>query len=134
MTLHPCGSCPYRKDVPSGVWAESEYNKLPEYDHELIFLQPQGAFFCHQQTGSLCAGWVGCHDMENSLAMRMSLMADLITEAQYLEALRYECPIPLWESGDAARTHGLKDLHEPGEQARKVVQKLERKLKGLTYE
>ena len=29
---NPCGSCPYRKDVPSGVWAVSEYLKLVEYD------------------------------------------------------------------------------------------------------
>ena len=24
----PCSSCPYRKDVPSGVWAHHEYEKL----------------------------------------------------------------------------------------------------------
>lgn len=24
----PCASCPYRKDVPSGVWEASEYEKL----------------------------------------------------------------------------------------------------------
>jgi hypothetical protein len=28
----PCESCPYRKDVPSGVWSEGEYRKLPQYD------------------------------------------------------------------------------------------------------
>jgi hypothetical protein len=50
---NPCGSCPYRKDVPSGVWETLEYEKLPPYDGE-TFEQPFEAFFCHQQNGRLC--------------------------------------------------------------------------------
>jgi hypothetical protein len=33
-TKYPCPSCPYRKDVPSGVWAPEEYDKLPAYDND----------------------------------------------------------------------------------------------------
>ncbi|MFD7961193.1 DUF6283 family protein [Streptomyces zaomyceticus] len=28
----PCASCPYRRDVPSGVWSRGDYVKLPLYD------------------------------------------------------------------------------------------------------
>jgi hypothetical protein len=134
MTLHPCGSCPYRKDVPSGVWAKSEYDKLPEYDNEMIYLQPTAAFFCHQQTGSLCAGWVGCHDMDNSLGLRFALVNEVLSKGQYLEALEYECPIPLWESGKAARDHGVAEVLNPGNDALRVVKKLHRKVDGLKFE
>jgi hypothetical protein len=127
MSLRPCGSCPYRKDVPSGVWADEEYRKLPPYDGEGIE-QPLAAFFCHQQTGCLCAGWVGCHDMDNSLGLRMALAAGAISEAEYVEALDYECPIPLWESGQAAHDHGVAEIETPSVQAVRVIGKLTRKL------
>lgn len=33
MTLKPpkvpCGTCPYRRDVPAGIWHGEEYAKLP---------------------------------------------------------------------------------------------------------
>jgi hypothetical protein len=66
---HPCGSCPYR-DVPSGIWAPEEYGKLPEYDRPTAE-QPTQVFCCHQQPGRLCAGWCGCHDMAETLAVRL---------------------------------------------------------------
>ena len=44
----PCGSCPYRQDVPSGVWAASEYEKLPAYDAPETFMQPPGLFIREQ--------------------------------------------------------------------------------------
>lgn len=28
----PCSACPYRVDVPAGVWAREEYDKLDPYD------------------------------------------------------------------------------------------------------
>lgn len=28
----PCASCPYRRDVPEGVWHPEEYSKLRAYD------------------------------------------------------------------------------------------------------
>ncbi|WP_336794377.1 DUF6283 family protein [Gordonia malaquae] len=46
----PCESCPYRRDVPSGVWAESEYEKLRAYDAP-TGEQPVRLFLCHQYDG-----------------------------------------------------------------------------------
>lgn len=127
MSLHPCGSCPYRKDVPSGVWAEHEYDKLPAYDAP-TFAQPHAAFFCHQRTGDLCAGWVGCHDMDDSLGLRLAFVCGAITEDAYREALRYESPVPLWESGQAARDHGVAEVAAPSAEADRVIGRLRRKL------
>ncbi|MGH3734203.1 MAG: DUF6283 family protein [Micromonosporaceae bacterium] len=36
-TPHPCETCPYRKDAPSGVWAAEEYERLRSYDAQPIF-------------------------------------------------------------------------------------------------
>ena len=57
----PCATCPYRTDVPSGVWAPEEYAKLLAYDEETAY-QPLSVFLCHQVDGRVCAGWAGCHD------------------------------------------------------------------------
>ena len=66
----PCGSCPYRKDVPSGIWAKSEYDKLPRYDGETWEQDPK-AFMCHQRDGCLCGGWLACHSPRHLLALRL---------------------------------------------------------------
>mgnify|MGYP000989402522 CR=1 FL=1 len=71
----PCGSCPYRRDVASGIWAASEYAKLTAYDADTPF-QPPNLFLCHQTAAEdhrarLCAGWVGCHGPD-LLALRLA--------------------------------------------------------------
>lgn len=127
MTLHPCGSCPYRKDAPSGLWDEAEYEKLPPYDRETAE-QPLTVFLCHQRTGELCAGWVGCHDMDESLGLRFAVETGTITAAEAEEALDYVCSIELWESGRAARDHGMAQIEEPGEKALRAAEKLRRRV------
>lgn len=122
---NPCGSCPYRKDTPSGVWEDEEYDKLPLYDLE-TFNQPFGAFLCHQQNGRLCAGWVGCHNMEETIALRFR-GGNLLDDNDIEAALDYVSPVPLWESGAAAAEHGKAEIERPGEKARRVIDKLERK-------
>ena len=122
---NPCGSCPYRRDVPSGVWAESEYAKLPAYDNAETFAQPGGLFLCHQQDGRVCAGWAGCHDMDNNLALRFAA-SDM--DPEVLDAiLDYRTDVPLWESGAAAAAHGMAEIETPDARARRVVAKIERK-------
>lgn len=118
---NPCGSCPYRTDVPSGIWHRSEYDKLAEYDRPFIE-QPMGAFHCHQQDGRLCAGWVGCHDMENTLAFRIN--ARSFTKEVIQAVLNYETSVPLFESGAAAREHGLQEYANPGTRANKIMDKM----------
>jgi hypothetical protein len=120
---HPCASCPYRRDVASGVWSEEEYDKLPPYDgptHE----QPGTVFFCHQQNGRLCSGWVGCHDMEESMGLRIALLAGVLTQEDFEAACDYTSPVPLFASGAEAAAHGMAELEDPGTKARRVVDKV----------
>jgi hypothetical protein len=124
----PCPSCPYRKDVPSGLWAVEEYDKLPGYDNKLMIYQPIAAFYCHLSDGRLCSGWVGCHDMYESLGLRLALGHDHISEADYVEALNYESPVELFESGAAAAAHGKRDIPTPSPAARRAVEKLTARL------
>lgn len=119
----PCVSCPYRRDVPSGVWAASEYEKLPLYDGTTTEQAINGAyqlFECHQTDGNLCAGWVGCHDMDESLAMRMHHRQ--VDPAVY----DYESPVSLFSSGAEAAEHGMRDIDNPGPDAREAQSKITR--------
>lgn len=114
----PCGTCPYRRDVPSGVWAAEEYAKLPLYDGE-TWEQSPAPFYCHQNDGHLCAGWVGCHDAYHLLALRLHRVDPATFD--------YESPVPLFASGAEAAAHGLADLDAPSERARQAIGKLERR-------
>lgn len=118
----PCGSCPYRRDVPAGVWEADEYAKLPPYDGETFEQIMKGAtalFFCHQQDGCLCAGWVGCHDMRHNLAVRLNQVAP--------ETFDYQSPVPLFASGAEAAAHGLSGVAEPDARARRAIERLAKK-------
>jgi hypothetical protein len=126
----PCVSCPYRRDVPSGIWAEEEYDKLPGYDGntgEQLDAGALGAFFCHQQNGRLCAGWVGCHDMNESLGLRLASSHGTLSEEDVDAAFDYVSPVPLFSSGAEAAAHGLERLDAPDERARRIIGRLERK-------
>lgn len=119
----PCKSCPYRRDVPSGVWHESEYDKLPTYDGDVPDQLVKGGlarFDCHQKDGCLCAGWVGTHGAHNLLALR--LIADKVDPAVWT----YESPVPLFASGQEATDHGKRDLKMPGSKALQVIDRLQR--------
>lgn len=122
----PCVSCPYRRDVPSGVWVEEEYEKLPRYDGPTAE-QPPSAFFCHQRNGRLCSGWCGTHDMEESLALRFAVIAGTIDQEAYEAAVDYESPVPLWDSGEEAARHGMERVADPDEFARVIIDKTQRK-------
>ena len=117
----PCGSCPYRRDVPSGVWEREEYDKLPLYDGE-TWRQSPNVFMCHQRDGGLCAGWLACHDTLHLLALRMTRNIDP-------SVFGYKTDVPVFASGAEARAHGIKDIQEPGKHAKKVIAGLERKRK-----
>jgi hypothetical protein len=124
----PCSTCPYRRDVPSGIWAADEYDKLPGYDGDVPEQAAAGAFglfFCHQRTGDLCAGWVGCHDMASNLAIRFS-HRDVDMDA----VLGYVSPIPLFASGTEAAEHGKREITEPGPDADRKIQQLLRRTGG----
>jgi hypothetical protein len=121
----PCSTCPYRRDAPSGLWSEAEYDKLPRYDGttgDQAMAGAFGVFYCHQLTGHLCAGWVGCHDMVHNLALRMAVVRG---EAIDLGAVHgYRSPVALFPTGAAAAEHGKRDLAAPGPEAQRKARSL----------
>lgn len=128
----PCKSCPYRKDVPSGVWHKEEYDKLPEYDDcdpapglDRIMARLK-RFDCHQSNGKLCAGWVGCHGAQNLVALRM---IESMGNVVHKDVWDYKSPVPLWESGAAAAAHGKREIRRPKEMTKRMVATLARKLR-----
>lgn len=128
---NPCGSCPYRQDVPSGIWHESEYTKLPNYDLPTQE-QPLGVFGCHQNNGCACSGWVAVHDMKNNLALRVSFgMGHIDNPDAFLD---YSTDVPLFASGQEAADHGMRDILNPDETARKKMRKLLEKGVATTEE
>lgn len=127
----PCGSCPYRQDVPGGVWHPDEYAKLIPYDRPTAE-QPLNLFACHQQDGHLCAGWVGCHDMDESMAVRLAVLSGDLDPEDLEAVLNYESPVPLWSSGMEAAAHGLAEVPNPPSRAKSIMRNLRRK--GLVHD
>jgi hypothetical protein len=100
--------------VPSGVWAASNYDRLRAYDAP-TGQQPPRLFLCHQNErdsaqARICAGWAGCHDAANLLALRVALVLDDITAAAYEATVDYRSPVPLFDSGAQAADHGEQQL------------------------
>ncbi|WP_280443460.1 DUF6283 family protein [Nocardia brasiliensis] len=131
----PCQSCPYRRDVPSGVWDAEEYEKLRAYDLDTVS-QPPGLFQCHQTDADsdarrLCAGWVGCHGSD-LLGLRWGLLRGRISAETFHAAVEYRSPVPLFESGAAAADHGQTDLQCPGDDAVRAIEKITRRRTDLT--
>ncbi len=117
----PCKSCPYRRDVPSGVWAKEEYEKLSKYDGEIIEQLTKGAtglFLCHQQNNALCSGWLGCHGPAELLAMRLNY------ERVDPETFSYETDVALFSSGAEAAAHGMNEIEMPSGTARRTIDRL----------
>jgi hypothetical protein len=110
----PCGSCPYRRDVPSGIWSREEYDKLPSYDGE-TWEQSTALFLCHQRDGNLCGGWLACHGAGELLALRI--------HGRKVDAnvFNYDTSVPVFCSGREARAYGVKDIKQPGRRARKMI-------------
>lgn len=86
----PCGTCPYRRSTPVGVWDQFEYDKLRETDA----VDPQEAmrrasagedvplrellgvvYQCHLDDGTICRGWLADQKRRGlpSLALRLEL-------------------------------------------------------------
>jgi hypothetical protein len=114
----PCNSCPYRTDVPSGVWAAEEYEKLPTFD---LPTEQHRVFLCHKAGDNLCAGWCGTHEVAALIGPRIMLAAGDLSPEDYAAACDYVSPIPLFESGAAAAEHGMRDIEHPSEEARLTV-------------
>ncbi|WP_081343410.1 DUF6283 family protein [Mycobacteroides chelonae] len=124
----PCASCPYRLDVPSGIWAREQYTKLIAYDRP-TWDQPPNLFLCHQTSADddrarLCAGWVGCHGDE-LLALRLPQPS--LTDADRASAQTYASAIPLFPNATAAAKHGLREIDNPSMQAQDLIDKIKQR-------
>jgi Family of unknown function (DUF6283) len=121
----PCASCPYRRDVPSGVWATDEYDRLPGYDGptgEQAMAGALGVFLCHNDPDkSVCAGWSHLAD-ENTLALRLAEIFDREVDVQAV--LDYQTSVPVFASGAEAAEHGKRDIEAPSDEAIKTVRKV----------
>lgn len=83
-------------------------------------------FLCHQQNERLCAGWVGCHDMDNMLSVRL---APFFVPGLDLDVLfAYQSPVPLWASGSEAAEHGIRDIDNPSPEALALIEKIGRRI------
>jgi hypothetical protein len=132
----PCATCPYREDVPSGVWSEKEYAKLPAFD-EPTWAQPGRLFLCHQHDrdddrARVCAGWAGCHDMDENLGLRLAVASGEVTIETWQAVVEYASPVPLFATGAEAAEHGMREIEDPGPAARAAIDKIHRVRTDLT--
>jgi len=118
----PCSACPYRQDVPSGVWQSHEYEKLRPYDKPTAE-QPFSTFACHATPDHHCHGWAVVHTSRGNefdlLALRIAAIND------YIEIP--EAAVPLFDSGNDAADHGQADIDDPSPAARATIDRLTRK-------
>jgi len=122
----PCSTCPYRRDVPSGVWAHDTYELLRPYD-EPTGGQPFAWFACHATPEHMCHGWAVVHTTRGNefdlLALRVRPHGPIP-----------EPFVPLFDSGNEAADHGQRDVESPSEAARATVDRLLSKYERLRGE
>ena len=121
----PCESCPYRRDVPSGVWSAEEYEKLPAYDSNDPTVHPIAVFQCHQNgpdddRARMCAGWVGCHTPGHLLSLRIGAVTGHVDPSVF----EYSTDVPLFSSGLEAAEHGMAEIEDPDEDACELIYKI----------
>lgn len=113
----PCEACPYRRDVPSGVWAFHEYEKLRAYDLPTP-AQPYATFACHASPEAHCHGWAVVH-------MNRGHDHELVALRIWPQDGPIPQPVvPLFRSGNEAADHGQKDIEHPSPEAGVAVERL----------
>lgn len=121
----PCVSCPYRKDVPSGIWSTEEYDKIEPYDND-TWQQPRRLFMCHQADGCLCRGWLDTHGGE-LLGVRIACAKGEIDPEAVTKALDEGPAVPVFASAADAAKHGRRSIMRPGRKAREMMTKIGKK-------
>lgn len=119
----PCATCPYRKNVASGIWHEDEYDKLPTYDGDIPEQATQGgmaAFHCHTEPDDLCAGWAGHRDPYDLLAVRLGISRGTMAPS----VAEYTTEVPLFASGAEAAEHGKREILSPSVRAQSNINKI----------
>ena len=115
----PCPSCPYRRDCPSGLWHPDEYRRLPGWDGDTAYQHP-GVFCCHSSPDRHCSGWLAHRDPAELLALRIGTAAGTVSP----DVWDYRTDVPLFGSGWEAARHGLRDIENPGPEARAALAKI----------
>lgn len=126
VKVRPCSFCPYRQDVPSGIWAKHEYEKLVMYD-EPTASQPLATFACHDTPDVHCHGWAVVHSNRGN---EYQLLALRMTGTRRVP----EPAVPLFGSGREAYEHGVRDLANPSDEAIQAIEKLMRHHERLRYD
>lgn len=121
----PCKSCPYRQDVPSGIWEKEEYDKILPYDNPTMF-QPPTMFMCHQQDGSVCRGWLDCHG-DQLLGLRLACARGDIAPEDVSRAFEEGPAVPVFKTADLASRHGRKAIEKPSKKAKTLINQIEKK-------
>ena len=113
----PCEACPYRRDVPSGLWARQEYEKLRAYDAETP-QQPMATFACHATPQAYCHGWAVVH-MTRGHDRELLALRVWPPEGGLPEPV-----VPLFASGTEAADHGERDIDDPSGEALRAMSRL----------
>jgi len=121
----PCTSCPYRRDVPSGIWASEEYDKIVQFDQETMF-QPPAIFLCHQADGCLCRGWLDTHG-PGLLALRLACARGTVDHEAVNKAFDEGPAVPVFKTAAQAAKHGRRAINRPGRKAKALADKIETK-------
>lgn len=121
--------------MPAGIWASEEYAKLRRYDADTPD-QPTGLFQCHQADADsavrrVCAGWAGCHEGAELLALRLAVLDGSIDATTYRAVVEYVSPVPLFSSGREAAAHGEAGIDAPDEKASHLINKITRTRRDL---
>ena len=126
----PCASCPYRRNVPSGIWHETEYAKLELYDGVIFEQTTANVFLCHQGEDAVCAGWLG-HRTEPAelLAVRVGIIDGRLDPS----CAEYVTDVELFGSGVEAAAHGRAEIEQPTDRACETIAKIVR-VRGNTLQ
>lgn len=117
----PCRTCPYRRDVPAGLWDPVEYHKLIAYDVDTSS-QPIGVFLCHYTNSdnpTLCRGWLAVGGWE-LLGVRLAVTTG------HLDPAEVDRPIAtdVFDTGTDAAMWGLSGVADPGPDAQAAIARL----------
>ena len=128
----PCSSCPYRQDVPSGLWAHHEYEKLRDYDLPTN-QQPSEPFGCHATPEAYCCGWAVAHTRRGTAGNHpFDLFAlRLAGSFGHWDMVMPDTKTPLFATGNEAADHGQRDIENPSLEAKVAVARLTRKYPRL---
>jgi uncharacterized protein DUF6283 len=74
----------------------------------------------------VCAGWAGCHDGNELLALRIAVMQGTMTDEDARAVVDYLSPVSLFVSGAEAADHGMAEIDHPGSRAVAGIAKIKR--------